>query len=887
MNSQKRKSTVERCIDALEREFSVVVETERLRHLIVDGYNIRMMDRGVGCWSTPQAFTWHQWMGDLWQSIDQTASSGVKELLSGNQTTALWEQVIARSIRSNKQDEFEYLLWHVTSTANQAKSAYQLISKYRIDDSEFDRELSEDSRIFLSWLQDYRSQLKRKGCIDLESLPEEIVCQLSNDQNQDVRKILFAGFDEWPPQNEQFLDSLKQLGWDARISIDNGKETVPDVSHYEFETVNEEIEQCANWARSVIEESPEKHHVGIVVPSLAMLQSNIQRTFSAILNPDAVLDKRQENQLSYHITLGTNLDQTPLIVDAMNLLELIKNQVEVSVMCSVVQSDRLKSWDLESEIRSKFACELFTLRVDTTSIDDTLAIMESRNLKGSELYRTFSTAARRLSQTPQFADFGFWAQFITDWLSLFQANSREGRSFSDAECRAHAQWGNLVEGLAELGYLSSKVRIEDVIAQLRRTTQNSNFQSRALRVPIQIGGMVALLGQQFTHLWFMGMNKDAIPGSSRPNQFLPIPTQKKYGIAQATPQLTFEQCEKRIHRLINSADTIVMSYAKSDMESDYEPSMMLEYYGNKDLQEVSITNYITYKNKIASQVDELEEFTDSNAGKIPVADLVAVGTRLFRSQSQCPFKAFAQYRLRAEFPKAPSIGIGHLEHGLLVHRLLENLFSQYPREEVLSRLENNNLREELLSLSETHLRNLCTKHLLVVSDETFDNEVVRSADTVLHWLEKAEKNILHCEIYGTEVSLKSEINGLPIKIHIDRIDLYSDPVTADTEFVVVDYKTGHCNVNNLKGNRPLEPQLIVYGHAVEKEICGPVSQVAFASLKKRDEKLKPIAFAEFELQNDPQELCTRLANDFIEGDARVAPIATACQHCDLPSLCRI
>ena len=887
MNSQDRKSIVEKCIDALKQDFTVVVETERLRHLIVDGYNIRMMESGGGSWPTPEASTWNQWMRNLWQSIEQTAPSAVNELLSGNQTTALWEQVIARSIRSNRQDEFEYLLWHVTSTANQAKAAYQLISKYCIDDSEFDRELSEDSRMFLDWLKDYRAQLRRNGYIDSEFLPEEIVRHLSKEHKRETGKVIFAGFDEWPPQNEYLIGSLQRLGWDIRVLSHDPEKISTKVVRREFETVDEEIEQCACWARSIIEQNSQEHYVGVVVPSITEQHTKIRRTFSAILNPSAVLDQRQDNKMSYHITLGTELSQTPIVVDAMNLLELIKSQVEVPVMCSVIQSDRLKGWDEESALRSNFARELFTLRVDITSIDDTLAIMASRFLKGSELYRTLHVARERLSQTPQTADFGYWAKFITDWLRLFQANSREGRSFSDIEWRAHAQWGKLVEGLAELGFLSRKVRIEEVIAQLRRITQNSNFQSRALRVPIQVGGMVALLGQRFTHLWIMGMNKDAIPGASRPNQFIPVPVQKKYCISQATPQLAYEQCEKRLHRLVNSADITVMSYARSDLDAEYEPSLMLEKYSNNSLQDISITNYITYTNKIVSQDDELEEFTESNAGMVSDSELRVVGTGLFRDQSQCPFKAFAHYRLKAENPRVPSIGVGPLEHGSLVHSLLEYLFRKYTRKEVLERVEDDNFRAELVNLSRTYLGDMCRIHMLSVNEEAFENGVDRSVDTVIDWVQNNEIKLSMHEVYATEIKLESEINGLPIRIHIDRVDrLYHDD-PLDFEYVVIDYKTGYCNVNDLKGYRPSEPQLLVYGCAVEMELMTPVGHVAFAGLKKGSKGFDCVLFDELDLEQDPEELCNRLADEFLKGCARVDPIRRACDYCDLSSLCRI
>ena len=66
----------------------------------------------------------------------------------------------------------------------------------------------------------------------------------------------------------------------------------------------------------------------------------------------------------------------------------------------------------------------------------------------------------------------------------------------------------------------------------------------------------------------------------------------------------------------------------------------------------------------------LERIADACAPAIPPGTYVRGGAQLFDSQSACPFKAFARFRLRADaWPPCPD-GLSAAERGIVLHAML-------------------------------------------------------------------------------------------------------------------------------------------------------------------------------------------------------------------------
>ena len=70
-------------------------------------------------------------------------------------------------------------------------------------------------------------------------------------------------------------------------------------------------------------------------------------------------------------------------------------------------------------------------------------------------------------------------------------------------------------------------------------------------------------------------------------------------------------------------------------------------------------------------LEPLEQRPDGQAPAFVAVGEVRGGTGVIKAQSQCPFQAFAKYRLNARRPEDASFGFDALDRGSFVHKSLE------------------------------------------------------------------------------------------------------------------------------------------------------------------------------------------------------------------------
>jgi ATP-dependent helicase/DNAse subunit B len=182
----------------------------------------------------------------------------------------------------------------------------------------------------------------------------------------------------------------------------------------------------------------------------------------------------------------------------------------------------------------------------------------------------------------------------------------------------------------------------------------------------------------------------------------------------------------------------------------------------------------------------------------------------------------------------------------------------------------------------------------------------RRLQALMHeWLEvENERSDFQVQAREHEISLK--IAPLEITLRVDRIDRL-----ADGSQLIIDYKSGRCDVGDWLGERPAKPQLLLYGIAAATDAqAPPVSALAFARVRARDcayvgagrieaapgirtdiVKLvgEKIQAEDWDSLNSAwREILEQLVANFVAGDAAVDPLSpSSCSYCGLQSFCRI
>ena len=889
-------STVDASIARLHSGATVVVETERLKHLIEDGYNLSMYDAGKTAWPTPDVCTWNVWLKNTWRDYEDRSGETVPQLLSAGQAKQVWERTIAKDVSSQYSDQFEYLLWNITATANRAKTAYGLMCSYIIQPSDFDDQISQDAEHFLSWFKSYQLELRKRDWIDLEALPDRFIGEADAIFESEGARIVFAGFDTWTPQTQLLVNVLIQKGCDIEI-LNHATGRGPScMQKFEFEKTNDEIDTCARWARAVVELNPTVHKVGIIVARLSDVHQRLYRTFSAVLNPDSIMEKRQTHELSFHITLGTALGQTPLVVDALNLIELIRPEVDVSVMCAVIQSDRIKGWDEEAAVRSSLAEKIVGIGGTRVSIENVLTVIQNNSFDCCSLAKVLKSAQKLKLKMLTHADYAYWGRFFMDWMKNFQSEKRENRKFGADEIQANKSWGLVLESLAELGFVSSRVNVQTVMAKLGRLVSEVSIQPRARRVPVQIGEMIALAGQSFTHLWIMGMNNQALPGTPRPNPFIPIKVQKSKEIPECSAETLRKTMTNRIDRLLSGAGTVVQSYSATDGKDHFQPSSELSgLQPYRETREFDFPEYVDYNTLLSKQFHQCESFVDWRAKPLELStDIVRFGgdASVLRIQSLCPFRGFAEHRLKARQVESRYIGISPMLRGSIAHRMFEKLYEEFPSKTAVMANEGQRYLDSAQVHARAAVEEYDSQRVRRLGNEVAETEVERLVDLARQWL-NLEKIRGDFDVYERELAIDIKVAGFTFRSRIDRIDKLKDG------YLVIDYKTGNCSLRDVVGDRPRDAQLLIYAYGLHKHMGLCISDVAYVKLKRGEVRFMPLLpyvkkYWREEESSIPerrmsmwQERLEMIAKGFMGGNADVEPLDRACEYCHIKPLCRI
>jgi ATP-dependent helicase/nuclease subunit B len=278
----------------------------------------------------------------------------------------------------------------------------------------------------------------------------------------------------------------------------------------------------------------------------------------------------------------------------------------------------------------------------------------------------------------------------------------------------------------------------------------------------------------------------------------------------------------------------------------------------------------------------------------------AGGTRLFRDQAACPFRAFARHRLASAPLERPKPGLDAAARGTLMHEMLANVWHELHDKARLDALSIEE-RDTLLARAADKALETCGRFLGDALGGRFRAlERERLVGTAREWLD-VERRREAFEVVEIEQKREMTFGGITVKVKLDRMDAMSQGGRA-----VVDYKSGAVALSSWRGPRPDEPQVPMYTVGSGED----VRAVAFAALKRGEmgycgfalEKglLPDVDVVEKKWRNPDdygnwqamiagwRDKLDSLGLEFAHGEARVAPKSpSACDQCDQHAFCRI
>ncbi len=885
------KASYAEVFGALDQGATVVTGNIRLAGVIRGMFEQQAVDRGEEVWPTPDVLPWSAWMQRTWEEAMVSGSTPTPHLLlSSPQERRVWEDIITSEAVGEPWEQ-------VSGSVHRAQEAWQLMQSWRLPSDGMAFRYNQDSAAFWRWKDRFESRCTDQGWLPAARLADEILLSLQAGEWTGPGELVLIGFDELVPQQQALLQGLAGRGCTVRWLQLAGREGRK--SRTSCADARQEATVMARWARQHLERNPAAV-IGVVVPELASKRDLVIHALDAVLVPHAMQPGQQSAARPYNLSLGPPLSACPVIGTALKLLGLLAPTVSLEEVGRLVRSPFMDGWERESGAR---------------------ALLDGRLREAGELQVSLRTLHYHASQRgkpyycPQLAaSLDAWRTAVRDiprtdtpgqWSERFSGLLKtvgwaRGRALSSAEYQATEAWQELLGTFASLGLVSEPMNARTAVGQLRQLAENRMFQPKTGRVPVQVLGMLEAACLQFDCLWIMGLHDGAWPVPPRPNPFIPLPLQRKAGLPHSSEERELQVSRTMTRRLLASAPEVIASSPQRQGDEELRPSPLISDLGAVDPEALHLWPASTWQEAIRDSAG-LTALEEDPAPPLEQEE-VRGGSRVFKLQAACPFRAFAELRLGARALGHADIGLDALARGTLVHRVLEKVWHVLKSRQALRDMEAAEMETMVSTRVDEVIDSVSARYPLTFSAGFRKLEARRLCGLVLEWLQLEKRRLVPFRVAQKEEKHEAMAGGIRVQLYIDRIDQLEDG-----RQILIDYKTGR-EVSPARwfGERPDDPQLPLYSMAAGAELCG----VLFAHVKTGDMKFRGVteedklvpgvrSYASLKLPypattwpgllDQWKSAIEELGKAFRKGDAAVDPkkYPATCTHCHLTPLCRI
>jgi probable DNA repair protein len=824
----------------------ILCPSARLVRSIKNDIARQHINAGQTQWQSPHIMTWAQWLDSI---IEQSLLVGnltaPPSLLSPLNEQLLWQQVIKQSLQKVAFDA----LFDVAGLASAAIEANQYVIAWRLQVPR--DQMAEEARQFALWQRTFQQRCQQLNVLESVRYIDWQLDILNQDALQTTigglpGRIEFAGFDQAAPQEQRLREILIQ----KKITVADYVSTRPQpalTQHIAVEHQDAECRAAVGWAMQQITANP---HVklAIVTPRLSEVRNQLADLLDDVFYPASVRHSQSSMSRNYNFSLGTPLNQQPMIQAALNLLRLFSNyelaQAEVSaVLLSPFWSASMQESDARAQLDAKMR-EQLPMQFKLTQFLDFASYHLAKGLNIAHLITHIKTIEALSNNKRSTAS--QWAQTLAEILSAL--NWPGERVLNSLEYQASIAWQTALSKLKQLDVLGNVLYQAEAVQILQQICTDQVFQAETTsEVSIQILGIMEALSAPVDAMWCMHMNDHIWPPPSRPNPLLPAFIQRAAKLPNADNSVQAAFAENIQQRLLHSAKHIIFSSSQTEGSSQLRASPLMKdipTLNDAHLAE-TLAETLSQSGSKSLNTSDLQWIDDHTAPKVESGERISGGTSLFRAQAICPAWAFYQFRLGAKALKVPSNGLDMMTRGILVHTVLTAFWQQRHFSD-LRCMSDDNLAQALNAAIKAALDDLSKQHK-VLSENLLALEHERLFKLVGDWLrfeidywEKTREvpfNIVACE--AEKIVL---ISGIEVRVKIDRIHQFEN---GSIEFV--DYKTGQKpDMASWGEMRIIEPQLPIY--AAFYDDGNIVNGVQFGMVKTAEHAYIGIADANFEAE---------------------------------------
>lgn len=807
---------------------------------------------------SPQIFSFNQYLHMQHQQCLNTT------LLSPLQTLSIWENMIKQSDESS--------IHNLAAFAKICAQAHEIIQMWQIKFQQDIFDHTYETRLFMKWAEAFDQICEHQHLSTHASVLSHLIHN-SNKQNH-IHTIYWVGFEELTPLQQKWHQLLNEK---KTSIIYHPPENQDAQSHlYSAQDERDEIHAMVQWA---IKTHKKSRTIACIVPDLAQKRESIIDAFS-----------KHQSHFDYpliNVAAPPPISSHPLVQDALTLLSINQENICVRSLKTILNSPYLSSSQESLIFSTELSEKIESLGLSHIPRSGLVYIINQLNIDDEIKHHcqsfwldVFRDKIKHSQSYTQWADQWFYFLEQSPWPS--------SQGISSENYQVIHAFLNLIDQVKSLDIVSGPISEKVALKALKNLCMQTSFQPEGHDAPIQVLGILEAATLEFHDAWICGFSSTQWPTIQPPNPLIPLSIQKQYETPHGSVDREITYSQQLFKRLNQCAKNIVWSFSKNLNGAEASPAHCVAH----------LKSLPTFTNEtIADEKNHLIEYINDTMGPQFIEQRALGGTQMLESFIQCPFKAFAKYRLKIKPLTAMVTGTKNYQRGLMIHKGLEIFWGKTKNQEQLKKIHPDDLKSEIQGIIEKASLNIYPKMLYAPYQHLIDIEKKRAIDMTIQWLEY-EKNRLPFEVSAIEKEMPISLDHTHINIKIDRLD-----TCAHNKTMIIDYKTGESNPK-LWFSTPIQsPQMPLYASFLSPK----VDALAFAEIKSKSIRFKGYQSNEATLHYDLKTLQTiqnttweetlaqwkdQLVTSmqlFKSGFAEAKPINQDlhCRQCRLQFLCRI
>ena len=836
-------------------------------------YSAAMLAAGLEVWNSPDVLPWSAWIE---RELDAARARGeaLPRRLSAPEEWLLWREAILEACAG-----LQVLL--PAALIEPVRRAVGRLDDYGLS---IPHAATVETGVLLQARAHFRRRCEELGALGTTSWRDSAA------HLRPSPRLLLAGFAPLGPARRTWLE---QHG--ARTAPEP-PEQVPSAGARAVgcESPLLEAETAAEWCAEWLSRDA-RARLLLVVPRLAQQRHLWQRALSQRLDFATLLGSgTSATESLFALEGGQPLSAYPLAVTALDLFALAAGPVPFERFSALLRSpylsalDRDQCLDIDLWLREHNVADidLQTLRQLVAPLSINLGESAAAVLR--QLITALETdAVDRVAIAPQ------WARTFA---ALLQRCGWPGpRTLGSDEQQVRLRFDELLGEFAAIGVPAGRWQAPQASELLHELAQRVAFEPASDDVPVTVTASVDDPILRYDGIWIAGLSAEVWPPPAQPDPLLPQPLQREVGVPEASADGQLRLAAQRMRQWQRCAIECVYSWSRSDAELPRDMSPLLQASGPDQPSTHAAAPPLDLQSWLLAQAPPLEAWRDDRGAAWPRGQALRGGTRLLELQSLCPFRSFAELRLKARKLPEPQPGVDPRVRGQMLHRALELFWRSMRDSATLLRRGRDDAQTLAHECVHRAIEQIAARLPASVGAAPLRRERAR-AERLLSQLIDWELTREPFMIQALECDQDYPIAGTTLQLRLDRIDRL-----ADGRLVVIDYKSGATEKFDAFVERPTQPQLPAYAMAAGDSVAAVVALylgregLKLRGLADRTGGLRARGIDTVpggELAWPPllrlwQGRLEHLVREFLDGDAAVQPQPGACEYCHLQMLCRV